>query len=206
MLYIEDYGICVPKVLKDMNYTIPKIALYKDDHMEIKQVYNEVVLYLDNDRNMGYKLDHSVALEFISHYDLAYGHVILTGLGLGLIATWLSNKQEVTKITVLENNIHLINYFKTYGDLPNKVEVVYTNAETYTGKCEVLLCNHWIGSSTYQQKFIDWPHMLDNIECNIFYIFRIPKIVKTYENYLKTRIKIPQLPYLTKEKFVSYNA
>jgi uncharacterized short protein YbdD (DUF466 family) len=46
--------------------------------------------------------------------------------------------------------------------------------------------------------------MLDNIECDILYLHRIPKIVKTYENYLKTRIKIPQLPYITEEKFVLY--
>jgi spermidine synthase len=105
-----------------------------------------------NHRNMGYKLDHSTALGFMSYYDLAYGHVILTGLGLGIVATWLSDKPEVTKITVLENNIHLINYFKTYGDLPNKVELIHEDAERYTGKCDVLLCSHLIMSPINGQK------------------------------------------------------
>jgi hypothetical protein len=217
MLYIEDYGIPIPQILKDMNYVIPKFCTYKDDYMEIKALTHpdEFVLFLNNPpnmgglnhRNMGYKLDHSTALGFMSYYDLAYGHVILTGLGLGIVATWLSDKPEVTKITVVENNIHLINYFKTYGDLPNKVELIHEDADRYVGKCDVLLCSHLIMSPINGQKTSRWlkgARMLDNIECDILCLHRIPKIVKTYENYLKTRIKIPQLPYITEEKFVLY--
>jgi hypothetical protein len=205
MIYIEDYGIPIPKILKDMNYTIPKIALYKDNHIEIKQRYDEIVLDLNRVRNMGYKLNHSTALAYTSHYDLAYGHVILTGLGLNIVPNWLANKPEVTKITVIENDIRLIDYFKKYSEIHNKIELVYCDCTEYVGKCDVLLPDHWIQSSSDESKYVLWAEILNNIECDVFYIWRIPRIVKTYENYLKTRTKIPQLPYITEEKFISYN-
>jgi hypothetical protein len=71
--------------------------------------------------------------------------VILTGLGLGLIATWLSTKPEVTKITVLENNIYLINYFKKYGFIdPIKLKLFILMPKLILVNANVLLCNHWI--------------------------------------------------------------
>lgn len=204
MLYIEDYGIPIPQHLKNYNYVPPIFCLHANEHMTIKKEGNEFVLRLNGKRNMGYKIDHSTALTFISHYELAYGHVIVTGLGLSVIATWVANKKEVTKVTVIENNIHLIDYFKTYGKLSDKIELVYADATTYTGKCDVLLCNHAVGSSYFKLENNDWPSILNNIECDVFYNFRVPKIAKTYENYLTIRKTIPQLPYFTEEKFISY--
>jgi hypothetical protein len=55
MLYIEDYGIPIPQFLKDITYIIPKIALYKDDHMEMAYEKNKYTmncsLFIHNDRN-----------------------------------------------------------------------------------------------------------------------------------------------------------
>ena len=58
---------------------------------------------------------HGQAKQFYSHYNLAYGHVVCTGLGFGTREKWLSTKPEVTKITVIEANKQIIDYHRDIG-------------------------------------------------------------------------------------------
>ena len=204
MIYVEDYGIPIPEFLKEYNYVIPKFCVYKDDHINIYLEYGDFKLYLKSYLAMGYKINHTTAAMFIPHYEMAYGHVISTGLGLGVLATWLAVKPEVTKITIIENDLHLINYFKTYGDLPDKVELIHGDGETYTGKCDVLFPDHMTNVYSKNKRLVTWPNILDRIECDLVYTWRIAKNVKSYEKYLDMRIDIPKLPYITEEKYKIY--
>ena len=93
------------RLLNQLNYTPPNLELYKKDSCEvIFDDYNQMYrLFIDGVDYMSYKIhDHDEAYELYSHYDLAKGHCICTGLGFGVRENWLLTKKEVSKVTVLE--------------------------------------------------------------------------------------------------------
>lgn len=65
----------------------------------------------------------------------AFGNVLVLGLGLGYYAFHVSNKKDVKKVTIIENDQNVINLFQEYI-LPkfpnkNKIEIVYEDAFKY---------------------------------------------------------------------------
>jgi hypothetical protein len=70
--------------------------------------------------------------ELYSSFDLAYGDVLITGLGFGILALWVADKPEVTSVTVIEYSQDVIDLFLASNELPSKVKIIKANADTYT--------------------------------------------------------------------------
>ena len=69
--------------------------------------------------------DHRV---FLRH---ATGHVLINGLGIGIVLEMLLEKPEVTKITVIENDPEIINLVSPYFIKEDRVEILAADAFTY---------------------------------------------------------------------------
>jgi hypothetical protein len=67
------------------------------------------------------------ALRFV---ELAKGKVLLTGLGIGMVAVWLANKSEVTQVDVIEASADVINLVAPYLPSP-KIRVIHADAFNY---------------------------------------------------------------------------
>lgn len=216
MLYIEDISEPIPKFLKDHNFIIPKIGLYKDDQLEIifQRIKSrpEFTMYVNNekgtkDRVMWYYPNHCMGYYYFSEYDLAYGHVLMTGLGMNLLPNWIATKPEVSKITVIENNVHLIDYIKEYGHIDNKIEIIHLDANHYSGSCDVYFCDHNFGESySYDEKSIGFiNNLLNSINCDRVWNQRILDLCNyDYDSYKNLRKISPKLPDINKEKFELY--
>jgi spermidine synthase len=88
--------------------TVPQVV--------IKEIsYNDIDIVLDPTRPKTYRLlnkgnqwmmfdkyTNKELKEFYSQYDMAYGDVLVSGLGFGALSCWLASKPEVTSVTVLE--------------------------------------------------------------------------------------------------------
>ena len=99
------FDLIMLRLLDQLNYTPPNLQLYKKDSCEVTfDNYNQMYrLFIDGEDYMSYRIkDHDEAYELYSHYDLAKGHCICTGLGFGVRENWLLTKKEVSKVTVLE--------------------------------------------------------------------------------------------------------
>jgi len=217
----------VPNELKELGYIPPIIKSYDN---------NGITVWLDKCGKMDvpfWKLTvngvqwmtldekHNVASEFYSHYKLARGHVICTGLGFGIREQWIATKPEVTKVTVLEKFEEVIEYHKDIGTKwSDKIEIIHCDANNYKGSCDFLSIDHY--------EFDDALRIIDSIkkvsnnitcECVWFWLLETwirlgyiednnPQQKKTsyggrendiYENYIKIKkyIDLDKLPSLS---------
>jgi hypothetical protein len=112
------------KVIKDGNYwrligDVQLMQLHTKSKVEVKELY--------------------------SSYDLAYGDVLITGLGFGLLALWLADKPGVKSITVIEQSQDVIDLFTENNSIPDNVKVTVADANTYTTDVhyDCLLLDHY---------------------------------------------------------------
>jgi hypothetical protein len=111
------------------------------------------VLYNNGDRWMVYNKDKDFEVkDMYSSYDLAYGDVIISGLGFGILALWLCSKPEVSSVTVIEVSEDVIKIFKDNNLIPEKLTIINDNMITYETDKEydVLLLDH------YERQTFDW--------------------------------------------------
>jgi hypothetical protein len=82
-------------------------------------------------------------------YDLAYGDVLITGLGFGMIATWLAAKPEVTSVKVIEFSQEVIDLFTSSNPVPEKITIELGDAKTYTtnDKFDCIFLDHFPDNS-----------------------------------------------------------
>lgn len=81
---------------------------------------------------MGVREDFSDAFENLySQYDIAYGDVLITGLGFGILLKALSQKESVTSITVIEKEKDVIDAFLAHNRISKKVKIINDDATTY---------------------------------------------------------------------------
>jgi predicted RNA methylase len=64
-------------------------------------------------------------------YDLAYGKVLLTGFGFGVLADWVASKDNVREVHVIEKYPDVIECFLKNNKMPNKVKVIIADASEY---------------------------------------------------------------------------
>jgi hypothetical protein len=98
---------------------------------------------------------HSSKIEIkqmYSSYDLAYGDVLLTGLGFGILALWLCNKPGVKNVTVIENSPEVIEIFKKINNIPDNLKIINADASTFTThkKYDGIFLDH------YELQSLDW--------------------------------------------------
>ena len=111
------------------------------------------VLYNSGDRWMVYNKETDIEIkETYSSYDLAYGDVLISGLGFGILALWLCNKPEVKSVTVIEVSNDVISLFNQSNISPDKLTIINDNMITYNTDKEydVLLLDH------YETQDFDW--------------------------------------------------
>ena len=145
----------VPIELKELGYIPPIIKSYDKDGVLVRlemrrySVANNSdcpvwLLYVDGIQWMSFDPEHDQAFNVYSHYYLAYGHVICTGLGFGIREQWIASKPEVTKVTVLEKFKEVIDYHKDIGTKwSDKIEIINCDANDYKGNCDFLSIDHY---------------------------------------------------------------
>ena len=111
-----------------------------------KNKYDNYELTVNGHQWLAYNHKYQTSVkEFNSSYDVAYGHCVLSGLGLGILPALLLQKPEVKSITVYEINEDLIKINKIVGfvDL-SKINVINKPIEEVSNiRCDCLLLDHY---------------------------------------------------------------
>ena len=214
--------------LEKLDYVQPVIKPYNKNGVVVyKDKDSRWHLIVDGVQMMLYTVGHEQALHFYSHYKLALGNVICTGLGFGVREQWLATKPEVNKITVLEKNKSVIDYHKDIGtQWSDKIEIINCNANEYKGTCDFLSIDHYEKEDTksiiesiknteknivsYYMWFWLLERWLDNgyIENNkkdfMYYQPWEKNNLKQSYNKLKTFLGLKSLPELTLKELTEF--
>ena len=214
------------RLLNQLNYTPPNLQLYNTDSCEVTfDSYNQMYrLSVEGEEWMSYRIkDHDQAYELYSHYDLANGHCICTGLGFGVRENWLLNKKEVSKLTVVEKSKEVIDYHKHINPkFFDDVEVIHMDAYEYTGKCDTLLLDHYEEDAANDMLVLqNASEISKHIECGTMWMWTLERIVagRSWQrsckvgsyvsktliyNEIKTRFDLDKLPDLSEEQLELY--
>lgn len=116
----------VPKVIvKEMSYN--EIDIVRDTKRpRTYRLFNKGVRQMVYDQYVNREIK-----EFYSQYDMAYGDVLITGFGFGILAQWLSSKPEVNSVTVIELEKDIYDIFLMHNTLHEKVNVIIADASSY---------------------------------------------------------------------------
>jgi len=183
-----------------------------EDHPNraIEYAQGEVLLFVNGRRWLRQYLPTSLSIGGIfSHYWFARGHTLTTGLGLGIREKWLLNKKEVTKLTILEKSLKLIDYHKEHNpDLFEYAEVIHVDANEYVGECDVLLMDHYEEEPIEEMAEMS-SKVAKNIKCEVCWFWPIEELIQkepqrqvtpleAYE-YIKKKYDLPKLPEVDSE-------
>jgi hypothetical protein len=209
----------LPPILKENGYLPPQIKLYEDDSIKVyenRQLFISAGVPLNYyglsakfngkwDNFMTYREDHKEGMEVYSFYDLAYGDVIITGLGFGVAEDWISRKENVKSLRVLELSDSLIEYHKKNTTFNHKVELIQGDANTYEAECDVLLLDHYeLPRESVFAKIDEFMSISERISCKTVWAWRLENAIPTYEDYKAIRRVWTKLPDINKEKFELY--
>lgn len=83
--------------------------------------------------------------EMYSAYDLAYGDVLLSGLGFGILPLWIASKPEVKSVTVVEFSQDIIDIFLQSNTLPDNVNIICSDIKLYktNDKYDCVILDHY---------------------------------------------------------------
>lgn len=145
---------------------------YKSNSFRIDTINGS--LYLTDDS--GYWMSHNPynqdeVNQTAFEIELGQGHCVCTGLGLGLRETLLSLKSTVKKITVIEYNQDLINWYKEVAPQAGinlaKFEFICDDADNVKGiESDCLFLDHYKNDFDYhtQHQPSNHPNFVDIIE------------------------------------------
>ena len=162
-------------------------------------------------------------------YDLAYGDVLLTGFGFGILPLWVASKPEVTSVTVLETSKEVVELFLQNNQLPDKVTIEYADAKTYvTDKhYDCLLLDHFPDQKKWPV-YEEVSTIANNIPHTVLWfwslekhyiqqcyqftfddLYKFPKSFKDYDFYkhwsvYRKQFKTNTFPELDKERLTYY--
>lgn len=168
-------------LLEHLNYIPPILESGKFGSFEIKENSpGYFYLYINGEQWMAYNVNtHLEVYEVYSHYTLAKGHVIVTGMGFGARENWILSKPEVTKLTIIERSEDLIEYHKQkkspFLNDP-RVEVINCDASEYKGSCDVLLLDHY-ELADYELILANVKLVQDNIDCKTMWFWPFERII-----------------------------
>lgn len=178
------------EILNKFNFVPPVVKEWENENVEVAP--NDCGLYelfVDDIGWMGYDYEtHYQAAELFSHYSLAKGHCICTGMGLGTRENWLLTKKEVTKVTIIEKNEKVLEYHK-YLQSPflQHCEVIIGDASEYFGKCDSLLLDHYADYDDYKFVFDDVRTVCRNIESETMWFWPLEKFIINYRVFYNER-------------------
>lgn len=169
------------EILKQFNYTPPEIKPIKVGDLEvvdIKGLGERYQLKVKDKEWMTYNIhSHEEVFEVFSHYHLAYGDVVTTGMGFGAREAWLLANPRVKSLTVVEMNEEVIEYHRHIGSpWLEKVKILHQDARNLKLKCDVLLLDHYqFEKSNDILKEVKLIH--DNVECDVMWFWPFERII-----------------------------
>lgn len=141
------------KSIYDAEMPVIALGTYGDcdiEYDEKTQYYtlsHKGVQWMQTDKDFSHSKD-----VLYPQYDVAYGDVFITGLGFGILTKAVSEKPEVTSVTVLELEQDVIDAFFLNNVLNSKVKIIQGDASKYESdiKYDCLLPDH------YELQNTDW--------------------------------------------------
>lgn len=142
------------------------------------------------------ELKHSIDT-LHSQYDLAYGDVLLTGLGFGILAIALAEKEEVNSVTVLEISNDVIAAFTSSNELSSKIKITQADASTYVSskKYDCLLPDHY-ELQTVDWKIADMNRLAEAVPHDVFWPWSVEEIFLS-RKYPQEKIEYPVEKFFT---------
>jgi len=128
--------------------TIPEITITPAQSGDFRITQKGNVFYLHKNQAQLMQLNIKSLREYKEQYacyDLAYGDVLITGLGFGMLAAWLAAKPEVTSVRVIEFSQEVIDLFTSSNPVADKITIELGNAKTYTtnDKFDCIFLDHF---------------------------------------------------------------
>lgn len=165
-----------------------------------------------------------------SGYDLAYGDVLLSGLGFGHMAQWLANKPEVSSVTVIEILQDVVDIFLESNILNNKVSIIVDDIESISidKHYDCVIFDHIPNNPKPKEFYKELATTANKIPHNLFWfwsielfyvmnfyslsytdLFEIPVDFNKFDfetkwEDLRTYLDMPTIPSLSKDKIDAY--
>jgi hypothetical protein len=193
----------------------PNLVDYNHNGLQIFFKNDEWFVTQNGVQWMAYsKKNYNEVFHVYSHWLFAEGHCICTGLGLALRENWILTKKEVSKLTVIENNLNIIDYhYKNNRDIFNKLDIIHADVYEYTGVCDTLLIDNFEGGIEYEAEFCHSAKLIsEKIYSNKMWFWPLEYfLIVHYRNYIglsleeiyykiKTFFKLDKLPNLNEEQ------
>lgn len=171
------------------NVVMPKFNIKESFLGKAKISYNEGTYYLYNGDTKWMSLTennlHQVA-ELYSSYDQAYGDVLISGLGFGILPLWICNKPEVKSVTVIEISQDIIELFTSLNTVPDKMNIINKDILSFTTKekYDCLLLDHY-EVQDWSWKLNNMKQVCNNINHDIFWAWSLEKdyLVQYFDIY-----------------------
>jgi len=187
-------------VLDNLGYEPPNIVADTIGNLNVVWNGSSYQVWHDNELWLVHNPSSlQTVMEFYSHYSLAEGYVLCTGLGLGIRENWLIRKPEVTKLTCVEINKEIIDYhYRHNPQLMERIEVIHADANEYIGECDTLLIDHYENES-WEEKLDMVEKCSSNIRHNRLWFWCIESML-TEIPYSDLRQRFPTLPDLSRNR------
>lgn len=197
-------------------YKNPNIVInYKSDNSKLRIIQNynntQVSLFDDKDKWISYDKKYKTSIwEIFSHYWIADGVCICTGLGFALRESWILTKKNISKLIVLEKCKELIEYHQKFNShITDNIEIINIDANEYVGECDTLLLDHY-ENETNEEIIKSTKNILNNIDCKKLWLWPLELMIEEskeeHESYLDSYNKIKletnllKLPNLSEEE------
>ena len=184
-------------------FVFPNLSVDKIQEVELRNVPYGLRLFVDDISWMGVNTNnYREVYEFFSHFSLATGKVLCSGMGLLIRESWLLSKG--VEITLVEKNENIIEYHRKHNPhLCDRLTIVCDDIHNQVGKYDVVLLDH------YEHEKEDWiiedvKSISKNIECDVLWFWPLEKICAKnggWEYYRELRKSICKLPELDETTF-----
>jgi hypothetical protein len=135
-------------------------------------LYHNGIRWMGTDKNFIHPKD-----TLYSQYDLAHGNVLLTGLGFGILAVALAQKENVSSVTVLELNSDVTKAFLENNSQNDKIKIIQGDATSYTTdlKYDCLLPDHYEFQSD-SWKLRDMSNIFKRVDAETYWPWSIERL------------------------------
>lgn len=193
LMKIED---CVsPLKYEEVSVGNAHLYLYEPGYFKLRH---------NNDVWMGHDThNHWQCAEFLMELNLAYGRCITTGIGLGMIQTYLLRNPKVSEVIVYEKNQDVIDLFKIIANKNNldisALKFVKNDADDMNGEdADCIFLDHW-DSHIWEFLSERIRKIANNNNCKILWYWpavlhysrwckkhqNLPINLKTYQDWVK---------------------
>ena len=168
--------------------------------------------------------------ELYSSYDLAYGDVLISGLGFGILPLWVAYKPEVKSVKVIEFSQGVIDLFLRFNKLPENMTIELGDISTLksNNRYDCILLDHFqdlLPEAQWDSRFADLKNISKNIPNHnliwgwcLEYMFLIKNFRKTFQQplinsielyskwleFVNKDIDVVTFPFLSQDKLVEY--